>query len=230
MRKVRTAEDLDEPILGDDYAIYADYLYVADGKVVRSDWHRTTCARFKACEGYKEVRRCDLEGRRQLRELELELTEGRGLAMVEFVKNRVYKVEVDLLPYMNPLTPWNKQLPLPNLELVSDPMEGLRLISWHNQWVKHYNAGFKVPRQNPKYDPGFSTYCHLFLMANMDGSSWKGSGLLVTSHNTDHGRVFKFALCAHEKTTEGHSPNPGRGWHPGHCKLCGMDMTVDSGD
>lgn len=56
---------LDEPILADDYPVYADYLYVADGKVVRSDWFNITVGEFKRREGYAEVRRCDIYGRRE---------------------------------------------------------------------------------------------------------------------------------------------------------------------
>lgn len=35
---MRGKDELNEPILADDYPIYGDYLYVADGRVVRSDW------------------------------------------------------------------------------------------------------------------------------------------------------------------------------------------------
>jgi hypothetical protein len=56
-------EKLDERILPDDYPIYGDYLYVADGKVIRSDWHDITAREFKAREGIKELRRCDMVGR-----------------------------------------------------------------------------------------------------------------------------------------------------------------------
>jgi hypothetical protein len=57
------AKTLKEPVLPDDYPIYADYLYVADGKVVRSDWHDITAREFKAREGITELRRCDMAGR-----------------------------------------------------------------------------------------------------------------------------------------------------------------------
>jgi hypothetical protein len=60
--------DLNEPILPDDYPIYGDYLYVADGKVVRSDWHGITAAQFKRREGITELRRCDIVGRRRATE------------------------------------------------------------------------------------------------------------------------------------------------------------------
>lgn len=57
------SDELNEPILADDYPIYGDYLYVADGKVVRSDWHGITAREFKQREGITELRRCDLVGR-----------------------------------------------------------------------------------------------------------------------------------------------------------------------
>lgn len=55
--------ELDEPILPDDYPVYADYLYVADGKVIRSDFHGVTVGRLKNELGAKEIRRCDIVGR-----------------------------------------------------------------------------------------------------------------------------------------------------------------------
>lgn len=56
--------ELNEPILPDDYPIYGDYLYVVDGKVYKSDWHGITVRQLKAKETFKEVRRCDIVGRR----------------------------------------------------------------------------------------------------------------------------------------------------------------------
>jgi hypothetical protein len=58
--------ELREPILPDDYTIYADYLYVADGKVVRSDFHGISARRFKAAIGVTELRRCDIAGRSRM--------------------------------------------------------------------------------------------------------------------------------------------------------------------
>lgn len=57
------SKELKEPILEDDYPIYAGYLYVADGNVISSDWHGITAREFKAREGIKELRRCDMAGR-----------------------------------------------------------------------------------------------------------------------------------------------------------------------
>lgn len=54
--------ELNEPILDDDYPVYWDYLYVADGKVVRSDIQGTVRG-LKADLNAKEIRRCDISGR-----------------------------------------------------------------------------------------------------------------------------------------------------------------------
>lgn len=53
---------LDEPILDDGYKVYGDYLYVADGKVIRSDVFGTV-RDLKRATGAKEIRRCDMAGR-----------------------------------------------------------------------------------------------------------------------------------------------------------------------
>lgn len=58
-----TAQTLNEPVLPDDYPIYAGYAYVADGEVIISDWHGITARQFKDAEGIVELRRCDLAGR-----------------------------------------------------------------------------------------------------------------------------------------------------------------------
>lgn len=42
-------------------------------------------------------------------------------------------------------------------------------------------------------------------------------------------RGWRVAICEHEKV-EGAGANHMRGWHPGRCRLCDMDMSVDSGD
>lgn len=66
IRPVGDLAGLKEPILEDDYPIYGDYLYVADGKVYRSDFHDITVRELRIRMGFKEVRRCDILGRRAL--------------------------------------------------------------------------------------------------------------------------------------------------------------------
>lgn len=51
-------EMLDEPVLPDDYPVYGDYLYVADGRVIRSDVFGTV-RDLKRDVQAKEIRRCD---------------------------------------------------------------------------------------------------------------------------------------------------------------------------
>ncbi len=55
--------ELNERILEDDYPIYGFYFYVADGKVVQSDYHGITAAEFKKRIGAKELKNCDIYGR-----------------------------------------------------------------------------------------------------------------------------------------------------------------------
>lgn len=50
--------ELHEPILEDDYPVYYTYLYLADGKVIRSEIEGTV-KELKQNTGAKEIRRCD---------------------------------------------------------------------------------------------------------------------------------------------------------------------------
>jgi hypothetical protein len=43
-------------------------------------------------------------------------------------------------------------------------------------------------------------------------------------------RAYKVAICQHQHAGGGTREQERRGYHPGHCALCGLDMTVDSGD
>lgn len=45
-------------------------------------------------------------------------------------------------------------------------------------------------------------------------------------------RTASFRLCLHNKLARvvGAGARPERGWHPGRCSYCGLDMSVDSGD
>ena len=56
---MRDAEELNEPLLPEDYPIYAGYFYVVDGRAISSNWGDITAAQLKARLNAKEVRRCD---------------------------------------------------------------------------------------------------------------------------------------------------------------------------
>lgn len=49
----------DEKVLEDDYPVYGDYYYLADGRVYRSDHHGITVAELKRREHFQEVRSCN---------------------------------------------------------------------------------------------------------------------------------------------------------------------------
>lgn len=67
-----------------------------------------------------------------------------------------------------------------------------------------------------------------FLSRTQGGGLYTGEGM-VLCYNHGKGGAFRFAICKHKKIS-GPGANPMRGWHPGYCELCGLDMTVDSGD
>lgn len=52
-----------ERVVPDDYPIYGDYIYLADGKPVRSDYHNITAREFRARINAEELRNCDVVGR-----------------------------------------------------------------------------------------------------------------------------------------------------------------------
>ena len=63
--------NLNERVLEDDYPVYWDYLYVCDGKVIKSDIQGTVKDLKKDLRSYykleaKEITTCDIEGRRKL--------------------------------------------------------------------------------------------------------------------------------------------------------------------
>jgi hypothetical protein len=64
------------------------------------------------------------------------------------------------------------------------------------------------------------------------GGKYDGGGYAVvyaSKIGVDAPIVGKFMICRHEVVDEP-GANHSRGWHPGHCKHCGLDMTYDSGD
>ena len=67
--------------------------------------------------------------------------------------------------------------------------------------------------------------------ANMSGVL-DGGGYVIAYGNNREGAApitGHFAICKHEKQSSA-GANPSRGWHPGQCAKCGLDMTIDSGD
>lgn len=73
-------------------------------------------------------------------------------------------------------------------------------------------------------------WAHYFLTnySNMGGGV-DGTGYVAVYGMNGKPKVGRFAICKHEKKMAG-AAEPSRGWHPGACVKCGLDMTIDSGD
>lgn len=68
-----------------------------------------------------------------------------------------------------------------------------------------------------------------FFLHRTQNSIYDGSGMFVRYEASRPPITGRFWICKHEKV-DAPDANHIRGWHPGWCKLCGLDMTVDSGD
>ena len=132
-------------------------------------------------------------------------------------KRNGYSLEDDLMPIID-----GKVAP-PNFELVG--MEGAIA-----------NIAATGHRMTPRWGyaliDGRKTWTFYFLtpVPTNFGGGFDGGGYMLLYGGYPHGgRVGKFAICKHEKV-DAPGANHSRGWHPGHCTKCGLDMTVDSGD
>lgn len=139
-------------------------------------------------------------------------------------KRNGFSLEGDLGPVIK------GDVPLPNVEDV-DPMLFLNNLAsvghgWMPQWGYALIEGRKA-------------WAYFYLTSAGMGGALDGGGYAViyrspgydldTKRAVHKPRVVRFAICKHEKVASA-GANPRRGWHPGACKHCGLDMTVDSGD
>lgn len=141
-----------------------------------------------------------------------------------------YSLELDLAPIMS------GKVELPNFEEI-DLEQGIAAIA----------CGFGLQTvdgvKNAKVPGSDSTWGHWarYFLETGQGGQLYGSGYVIwyqpVRWDPDRkpkplhavGKVGRFAICKHEKVDDP-SANHMRGWHPGHCSKCGLDMTVDSGD
>lgn len=141
--------------------------------------------------------------------------------MIEFVKDRKFS-KADFEPYIG--RQGNERLaPLPNAENV-DPLEFLNTLAAVGHTLQPLWGYTLLP------DGSRIQWTQTFLTEDGGGYAVSYGGqrhLAGKSYNTPI--VRRFAICKHE--VEDHpGANHSRGWHPGHCKKCGMDTTYDSGD
>ncbi len=67
-------------------------------------------------------------------------------------------------------------------------------------------------------------------LAKGQGGQLTGEGMVLLEANyPDYARAGLFAICLHSKVDR-LDANHSRGWHPGQCGICGVDLSIDSGD
>ena len=127
-----------------------------------------------------------------------------------------YNFEIDLEPITK------GQVPVPNFE----PMDPNQLLSniasgGHSMRAQWGWASFD----------GRKDWAQFFLTGVGMGSppTVYGGGGYVIAYNRRTPRVGTFAICRHS-IQDGPGADHKRGWHPGRCSKCGINMTVDSGD
>lgn len=127
-----------------------------------------------------------------------------------------YDIETDLKPIMS------GEVALPNPEPVADV--AVAILGYQQM----HHGQVLLPGQTNK-----TWNVHFFLDRGQGGQLY-GSGIVAWTRWDNEKRgvsayALKFAICQHTKVADP-GANPSRGWHPGRCSKCGLDMTIDSGD
>lgn len=85
-----------------------------------------------------------------------------------------------------------------------EPVWGSAKIGRHKQWAQFFLTG-----------AGMGSPPH----------TYGGAGYVIAYPD----KFGTFAICKHQFEL-GAGANPRRGWNPGRCSLCGVDMSINSGD
>lgn len=128
-----------------------------------------------------------------------------------------YDLKEDLGPIMNGI------FEVPNFEPIEDLGSALNNLTLGGIMTPPGSGFAKLPGELRTY----GQWAKYFLRAGQNGGL-TGEGYVIV-YQSRGGIIGRFAICKHKKR-EGAGANPRRGWHPGSCELCGLDMTVDSGD
>lgn len=83
----------------------------------------------------------------------------------------------------------------------------------------------KLPGERKQWTQFFLTGAG---MGSPRNGCFDGGGYMVT-YDSRGPIIGTFAICRHVKK-DAPGADHRRGWHPGACEKCGMDMTIDSGD
>lgn len=125
-----------------------------------------------------------------------------------------YSLEADLMPIIE------GKIVLPNCKPL-DRDVGAAIL--------HYN---KMHGGHALRPDGKKQWHAKFFLDYGQGGQLYGSGLVAWTEWKDgayRAVGMTFAICEHTKA-DAPGANHSRGWHPGSCTKCGLDMTVDSGD
>lgn len=84
----------------------------------------------------------------------------------------------------------------------------------------------RLVRPVADWQPGYGHWARYFLNTTQAGKL-DGSGYVLWYGPGGQGMAGRFTICRHSKMV-GPNPSPDTGWHPGRCRHCNLDMTVDS--
>jgi hypothetical protein len=149
-----------------------------------------------------------------------------------------YDLREDLTPIMTGLTQ------LPNFKAWDrDPLEFMNNLTLGGVWTPS-DAGYAKVFHEGQTHQGWAK----FFLRTTQGGAFDGTGdviiyatpkwdkdaepregSLIKGRQVGGAIIGHFAICDHKKL-DGAGANHQRGWHPGHCEKCGLDLTVDSGD
>lgn len=140
-----------------------------------------------------------------------------------------YDLKEHLEPRMSGAVPWGHIEPM-------DVLRAINHISLGGSWMT-YGGWFLRPDRKLNKD-----WARYFPLTNQ-GGGYTGEALVFVYGGGGYWKkevpgewvgtkpeVFRVAICKHEKEGSGTQDQERRGYHPGRCKHCGLDMSVDSGD
>lgn len=139
--------------------------------------------------------------------------------------------EADYDPFIGPAGSSKNPLPLPNAEDM-DPLLFMNTLASCGHMMTAKWGYAMLPSGDRKQWTQFFLLHDANMSMDLGGGGYAvtyGGSRYINGKNYQTPIVRRFAICKHEKV-DGPGANHSRGWHPGHCRLCGLDMTIDSGD
>lgn len=136
-------------------------------------------------------------------------------------KRHGFSLDDDLMPIVR------GEVPLPNLEDLENQALAIGNIAATGHSMKPVWGHAVLPGETHKR---WAFYFLTPVPTNRGGGYDGGGYVMFYGGWPDHGRIVRFAICKHEMQGTGTREQSQRGWNPGYCRKCGMDMSVDSSD